>query len=465
MLEQRFLVEQQTGIGHFQLYFSKPPGWDVHRVLAIRDGPGICKVEFTCEREGEDGKSGGNGLQEVSFSQRVNLGRDDFDAGQTKYISVIALNVINFRIPFGLSHTDVTSGEGALGVTGSSIDNEVSRVVRLRCRFCGVALTRPEKVLTVRALPSGRWDDCIEDMICFDGPSAVPMLARDATFARPGLCLTRNAEVLLHQQDVIPGAVAHREEEQYPEPDAGCEDSEAAGVRTHVLGRPLECARCDFPLGFVSPPALQQDDKDHGKDGAQERGFFLLKHCLLGDDASDSGEGGMLDGDASSTHLPEQGANPVFAGATSVSWLMEEIEFALEVDRYCRFTLTVAGCSRAESATCLDLLVMTIHSLVSDAADKKPRRAFRVAFRESSLRQVEQDEQEKKRNAPRPPEDRGEGNLGTLKASSSRTLVLTRREYREVRQELLEAAWASAGSVDLSYHKLDRRGYRISYLF
>lgn len=282
-----------------------------------------------------------NILKITEFVQRARLGRDDFDEEKAEYSYTTEGGTFVARIHFGSSASSrggrgLVGGEKGIPETSSDhyggyddiLDGDVSRVGGLRCRSCGHFITpRGGRGLTVRALPSGRWDDCIEDMICFEGPSAVPMLARDVTFARPGFCLVGHAEALIHVHDLVDGAVAIAVHDVVPGLDAKIvvtdngegegRDDERGSLKLSAGSaneRRLQCARCHLSLGrmstLVDGRRLDKSDgscanggcggeeevhgdadvrggeTECGAAGVDKSGMLLLKHCLLGDDVS-----------------------------------------------------------------------------------------------------------------------------------------------------------------------------------
>jgi HECT-like Ubiquitin-conjugating enzyme (E2)-binding len=55
----------------------------------------------------------------------------------------------------------------------------MTQVTALLCRFCSARLTVDGALKRALPLPSGRFDDVIDEMICFEGATAVPMTARE----------------------------------------------------------------------------------------------------------------------------------------------------------------------------------------------------------------------------------------------------------------------------------------------
>lgn len=454
---QRFLVEQQSGVSVFQVYLSRPIGWAVSHAQTTRVSPGVCEVRYVCRgTAGRGERAGSEGFSEVAFSMRVQLGRDDFRPDAASCSEPPGSDAMIFRIPYGTC-------SGVLGevleIGDADSEEDVSRVEGLRCRLCGQAFTRAGKALAMRALPSGRWDECIDDMICYDGPSAVPMLAREVTFARRGMCLLGKAEALLHPEDVIAGAIARKPGERSKENGMVAGDDSCA----RVLERTLECSRCGLPLGRLAPPPPQCWGDDEGHRGSEAGGLLILKHCLIGDDASDAG---IDKGDA---------RPPVFSSVTAVRWLMEEIEHAFLVNRCSRFLLGGAGPSDGIPPPGLSLVLMATHTRVSEDGNEVPRKAFRVAFAARSS------ETDGKLGDPMGLAARrlqgtgdgdgvsregrgGEGVQGLGQRNSPREIVLPARELEEVRARLVRSSWMSSATVDLSCSKLDARRYRLSYL-
>lgn len=467
---------------------SKPPGLNVVECKVSRVGPEVCEVRLACLDEAQ-----GNG-PDIVLLQRAELGRASFKPDRAKLVDDAASGVCVVRVPYDVcSSGDVGClelGDGSGDGNGDEADDEnVSRVARLRCRFCGHPFTPPGKGLSVRALPSGRWDECIEDMICFDGPSAVPMLARDVSYARAGRCLMQKTAVLVHPHDITPGSVALAGDGS-PErgTSADADVVEGANDRDRQEWRSLECARCGLPLGRLAPSL-------EGQSG-EGRGLMLLKHCLLGDDVSkvenarevDDGRCSNLGVEINTRQGGEEavsvGGRPcgalvaaVFEGRTAITWLMAEMEHSKHADNCSRFVLAARGRSRAVPDGCLSLMLIALHIRVSEHGSQKPHKAHRIAFREQSQDEAEKadaantDEREEvpesKEAAQGERLTRDRMELFNKRAARvpARVLELSYSEYRTVRQRLIEAAWASSWTVDDAFTKSDSRGYSLSYLF
>ncbi|CAN0546243.1 unnamed protein product, partial [Ectocarpus sp. 12 AP-2014] len=177
---ERFLLEDHIGIKKLQLYLSKPPGFEVTKFQVSRVGAEVCEVRFVCR------DAAGRGPPDAQFLQRVDVGREDFDGDRASCSAEATESMCVVGVPY----SGTASGRGVEEEAESDglDDEDLQRVSCLRCRFCKHPITPTGRALAVRAMPSGRWDECIEDMICYDGPQAVPMLARDVNFARPGRC-------------------------------------------------------------------------------------------------------------------------------------------------------------------------------------------------------------------------------------------------------------------------------------
>ncbi|CAM9958554.1 unnamed protein product [Ectocarpus sp. 4 AP-2014] len=480
---ERFLLEDHIGIKKLQLYLSKPPGFEVTKFQVSRVGVELCEVRFVCR------DAAGRGLPDAQFLQRVDVGREDFDGDRASCSAEATESMCVVGVPY----SGTASGRGVEEEAESDgLDDEGLQCVScLRCRFCKHPITPAGRVLAVRAMPSGRWDECIEDMICYDGPQAVPMLARDVNFARPGRCLMAQAEVLLHPRDVIRGALTVADARggaisMVPEED----DLEWRGV---------DCARCDLPLGRPATSPIGHDNSS-----PESVGLLLLKHCLLGDGDGDGGggiggggggqcgasdakgggdeqeaargngsgtgsatEGGLARGPLEMTAgSPEKKPLRVFENRTAIKWLQREMTHYNERDGCARFILSAKGRSPAAPGGSLSLLLVKMNSLVSVDGSSKPGRAHRVAFREESLEEAERAEEEERRgfaSEASPPRDgaaEGGGLEKTAAKVPARLLEVSYGEYATVRQRLLGTAWAGA-----PWRKLDSRGYSYSYLF
>ena len=478
-LPQNFLLEDQVGIKTLQLHLSNPCGYKVHSLRVSRDGPEACVVRAACRDATVRGRP------DQFLLQRANLGRADFDERRASFQHGEAGGVCVVRVPYGVNRS-----EGSCHVSdleGGEIDPDdegVSIVARLRCRFCEHPFTPAGCGLQVRAMPSGRWDDCIEDMICFDGPSAVSMLARDVNFASEGRCLMGHAEVLVHSRDVLPGAVAFGDGGPRLDAESLHGQKYDRDDKPDDKRQTLECARCELPVGR---PSILVDGS--GKRGV---GLVLLKHALLGDgltapntpvggcgeNASDgvkTGLDGNLQGSQHHDGVRLKGGAPssrlrVFESRTAIKWLMGEMERFNHADGCTRFVVAARGRPRAAPAGCLSVLLVATHNLVSVDGERKPCRAHRVAFREESREEAERTLNEEEQDEHDPPcRDAGTGApvVSTKRRARARARVLdvSYEEHRAVRQRLVDAEWASASAVDIPLARLDRRGYRFSCLF
>lgn len=511
--QQHFLLEDHVGIKKLQLHVSKPPGLKVTSFQVSRAGPEQCEVRFSC---GDDGESG---LPAARFRQLAHLGRADFDAELASCSDEAADGMCVVRIPYGMDHAAEHHWEEGEAGGGEADGEGVHHVTRLRCRFCKHPFTPAGRGLSVSMMPSGRWDECIEDMICFDGPQAVPMLAREVNFARPGRCLMAQVEVLLHPRDLIQGAVVVVD----GSPATAAAERTASSMPVEPaedLGwRSLECARCDLPLGR---PATLVDGYDSSRAAEEDRGLLLLKHCLLGDGIGSDGEnddardvkdgadaqneasgGGGVESNTrgkgsaserllavdssgappsppplsppplpppSSPPFPPRLARCVFENRTAIKWLMGEMAHYSERDGCARFIVSARGRRPAAPGGSLSLVLMKKNCLVSVDGGSKPGWAHRVWFREESCEEAERaDEAERREEESEPSPAQGvatggggEGESGGKTAAEvpARMLEVSYAEYRAVRERLLGTAWASASTF-----KLDPRGYTYSWLF
>ncbi len=491
MARQRFLLEDRTGIKNLQLCISKPPGFRVAEFQVSRAGPELCEVRLVCRDTDASGSGGGGGggLPDVKLLQRANLGRKDFSTELASFDSEAADGGCVVRVPYGGGDRAAAElgGEEERYREGGDVDGEgVLHVERLRCRFCGHPFTPAGKSLAVRAMPSGRWDECIEDMICFDGPQAVPMLARHVNFARPGRCLMAQAEVLLHPRDAVRGAVRAVGGARPPTASGATASDDAPGGPGECPGwRGLECVRCDLPLGRLATAEDGHDNSggDGGSVAEEDRGLLLLKHCVLGDDASGAlGVNGGVENGRPVAPLPRLAPPPspraVFENRTAIKWVMGEMAYFNERDGCARFIVSARGRSPVAPGGSLTLVLSKMNSLVSVSGGDKPARAHRIKFREESREEAERrDEEERGGEGSRPPPPAtpscgggggcgggGEGGKGSSSATAAkvpaRVLEVSYGEYRAVRERVVGAVWASASSG-----ALDPRGYAYSYLF
>lgn len=478
----------------------------------------ICEIFLRLRDDSE------SGLPDSHLRQVADLGREEFDLREVKVEGKVAGDLCIVRVPYspasaggrdsGGGHVNNGFGVSWEGSGSSDVDDEgVLRIARVRCRFCGHPFTSAGggNGLTVRAMPSGRWDDCIEEMICYDGPSATPMLARDVNYASPGRCLMGQTEVLLHSRDIVEGAVALVDDPAVEEAAAvAAAAAMAAAVAAAVDGnvkapptegdsgpsidkdeqdlwRSVQCARCDLPLGR---PATLVD----GRNDAEGRGFLLLKHCLLADEVDaaggssrgDDGEGKEIAGkigfagrrERAVSGAGEAGGSArsvsrIFENRTVISWLMGEMKYSNLTDGCTRYIVAARGRARTAPAACLSLLLMGTHNLVSEDGGKRPRQAHRIGFREESREQAEKaqkDEEEGAGGSQGGESDTagGDGDVGKGALGArvpARVLEVSYGEYGKVRRRLLETAWVSSATVAATLSALDPRGYNYSYLF
>lgn len=536
-MPQRYLLEDQTGIKTFQIHVAKPPGLEVIHTHVEPVAATLCELRLVCRDEA----NGGNRAK-LLIRQRVELGRGGFSPSHATLIQGEAASdsLCIVRLPYddenrnrhGGDPNDLVSEPGAeragaaLNDPTEFDDEGVSRIAHLRCRFCGNRFTSSADTpsLVVRAMPSGRWDECIEEMTCFDGPSAVPMLARDVNFASAGRCLMGHAEVLIHSRDVTEGAVTlvspgENGESADDESSMATKDgvkrcsglnSEKVGARDYVFDsdpeehdseqgwRRLECSRCNLPLG--RPAALPHARSNGGEDC----GLLLLKHCLLGDDLgsapntargvdkSVSGDGVEIDSEGLTVPDLRPPPSPapqthgaVFEKRTVIKWLMAEMDHAKEADGCARFILTARGRHRAAPLGCLSLLLVGTHNRVSVDGRGRPERAYRIAYREES--RVEADEAAAKQGRRGEEEAtptsagkkmdgaerrHGAGRLDQHLSAEARERVPARvlevsyGEYSVVREKIVGAAWASEWTKGLPPpNSGDPVGKSYSYLF
>ncbi|CAM9780898.1 unnamed protein product, partial [Choristocarpus tenellus] len=208
-----FILEERTRIQIFQLNFSKPIGWATPEWEVVREAPGCCRVRFTCcSPVLEDPLL----PPEPLLGSVIEMGRDDFVLAGAAVTSPDASSVFSVQIPYcdAMQHPlPPTVRNGGSSRRGNSdIWEGGQSVANVCCRFCGHGLTHPRlgavgRGLRVVQLPLGRWDECIDDMFCFDGPSAIPMLGKDAAADKVGQCLLGDSFVLLHEVDCVPGTI------------------------------------------------------------------------------------------------------------------------------------------------------------------------------------------------------------------------------------------------------------------
>ncbi len=136
-------------------------------------------------------------------------------------------------------------------------------VAQLKCRLCGIGFlpsSTSSSPIRVFQLPSGHFDDIVDDMICFEGPTAVPMTAREVTFARKGRLLMGDSFCLLHPSDIHVGTIDTTVLKNVEVEQQNDEDDEGWGreYRIDSIQKMARCARCNYWLGDVIPPPCQE---------------------------------------------------------------------------------------------------------------------------------------------------------------------------------------------------------------
>lgn len=469
------------------MHLSKPLGYKIVLGPKVsRVGPKECEIRALCH------DSSGRGRLDKFLLQRVNLGRADFDEHRASLEDRGGPEGVVFvvRVPYGSCNLGESNGVFRKG--GQEIDEggnekpddeDVSTIGRLRCRFCSQCFTADGRGMEVRAMPSGRWDECIEDLICFDGPSAVTMLARDVNFANEGRCLMGKAEVLIHWRDVLPGVLVFGDGSSSLD---GIEiQPEQKQVRHGELqgeGQILVCSRCEMHVGRPSMLTVENDE------GKEDLGVVLLKHTILGDDLTE--QNGTDGNNANDSVKITNGKNlrgghqqlgvrseeeassraMVFEGRTAIKWLMGEMENANDAYGCTRFVVLARGHHRTTPAGCLSLLLVATHNLVSVSGNRKPHRAHRVGFREVSGEEAAMTLDEQGCDGHDSPDgdfEKKDPQVSINRAAGvrARVLYVSYDEYRALRRQLAEAEWASKWTVNVPLAMLDHRGYRFSYLF
>ncbi|CAM9569445.1 unnamed protein product [Chrysoparadoxa australica] len=365
------LVEQQLHIGANQLYLSKPAGWPVV------DGSAACKqladdcclVTFVClDGHGAD-------RRKVGFRVVVQL-KGRFDVGSARI--QVNHDCVVVRVP--------CPAEARAVEHGGEEEIDVPELTGVTCRFCQHVLVSAGSLNKVLPLPSGRFDEVIDDMICFEGHRAVPMTAREVSIAQAGRCLVGDTFVLLHEQDMAPAALDEGEE-----------------VSVDDEGRPVYCGRCGTRLGSSSPGSTA----------------VLMKHRILGIGSIGSkpeaeaaarvavekiqagpGEDEAVEalGELLKQVMPQPGGaslqrcvpGQAFADITTQQWLMKELLRECEVERCYRFLVQ----SRGSKSRHLKVTVISPRCRVSLGGRGLPVQALKVSYHEvDSL--VEDDERSK----------------------------------------------------------------------
>jgi hypothetical protein len=262
--EARFLLEKQVNIGVFQLLIWTEPEWIIltwdatfqedstltmHCVVCTRDDEKFCLVQTVLVDEAV-----------VAASATMDVLED---------CAVL-------RVPYASLRVDEDLGVDCLrqDVPGDEelFDSQRAHPIDFLCRFCLAPISRPGKVKRALPLPSGRFDEVIDDMICFEGPTATPMTAREVSYGQVGRCLVGETSLLLHNADVVEGSV-------------NLEDSK------------LTCGRCQSPVGMLLP--------------SDPSTLVITSHRVIGH-------------------------NGELAAYTARHWLMHEIIQAADADHQCR---------------------------------------------------------------------------------------------------------------------------------
>lgn len=470
-----------------QVHLSKPFGYKIVLSPKVsRVGPEECEIRALCH----DGS--GRGRPNKFLLQRANLGRADFDEHRASLDDGGGPEGVVFvvRVPYGSCNLGESNGvlrkrwqDIDEGSSEKPDDEDVSIIGRLRCRFCGHCFTADGRGMEVRAMPSGRWDECIEDLICFDGPSAVTMLAREVNFANQGRCLMGKSEVLIHWGDVLPGVLAFGDgSSSLDGKEIQREQKQVRDGELQGEGQTLVCSRCELHVGRPSMLTVEHGERKG------DLGVVLLKHTILGDDLTEqNGTDGNNAND--SVKIPngknlrgghqqlgvrsEEEASSraiVFEGRTVIKWLMGEMENANDAYGCARFVVAARGHHRATSAGCLSLLLVATHNLVSVSGERKPHRAHRVGFREESGKEAAMALDEQGCDGHDSPhgdfgKEAPEVSINRAAGVRARVLYVSYDEYRALRRQLAEAEWASKWTVNVPLAMLDHRGYKFSYLF
>ncbi len=304
------------------------------------------------------------------------------------------------------------------------------KVSQLKCRFCGngflpISISSP---LRVFQLPSGHFDDIVDDMICFEGPLAVPMTAREVTFARKGRLLMGDSFCLLHPSDVNVGTIDvtvlkddEKEEEEEEQNDEREGKEFCVGSIQQKMAR---CSRCKYWLGgMISPPPCQEGSKlasteIHTEDSGGKHciahfihspgmnhpitlvsiyllllsfsGFCLLLHRILGVPWVRKSSEAIAEYSVSNNNVQDEKhmLSPplLFENFRARHWLLHKVRKAVLVDRCFSFLVTVKnwGGQRNNKEMWQDraifLRVINAESLISTSEDLPPMRAVSVQF-------------------------------------------------------------------------------------
>lgn len=238
-------------------------------------------------------------------------------------------------------------------VGGASSDWDAPRATsaeslsRLSCRSCGHRLSRREedgRIVKVLPLPSGRWDEVVDYLACYDGQPTVNF-SSSSTRAVQGVAFEGHSILALHRLDLAETAVCVLAVGGYGEPDDDDDDIDDDAAdgggrgdgpwRDAVGGATVTCANCCSVLGHAST-----DDADTVR---------LLKHRLSAPlaDASEGSAGGAPT-TVRTTPLERRKSDDAFGDDTIASFVAEEMVRYAEGKAIFVFVVSPATMSKRE---------------------------------------------------------------------------------------------------------------------
>eukprot|EP00611_Tribonema_gayanum_P021953 TRINITY_DN4325_c2_g1_i2.p1 TRINITY_DN4325_c2_g1~~TRINITY_DN4325_c2_g1_i2.p1 ORF type:complete len:1025 (-),score=258.19 TRINITY_DN4325_c2_g1_i2:254-3328(-) len=464
-LPAAWLLEQQVNIGAYQVFLTLPPQWKALSARAFKVADECFGTTAVCVDE----HGAKQGIRKYFYMAK------GFNADAASI--TIRDDCVVVRVPYSvpppgsIAAQELAANEEAAHACD---DDAAKQVTAVWCRFCGAAITKKGSLRRALPLPSGRFDDVIDEMVCFEGPTAVPMTAREVSFARKGLCLVGQTFLLLHADDCHTAATLSSKGPAAPLPIA----SEAT-----LGGQSLEsisCARCDAPLGAQTST------------GSSAPGLVLLRHRVIGEAAKaasaadalralaakaapltaeaslhlDPGEGAHLAEelkDINSAAKAAAGKETVFAGFTARDYLACELCRAAEVDRCHRMVVQVEGW---DTHPILRLRIVTLRCKVALDVDYPARPAIKLLFAEEHPAATPDDttaqcsgscsgdHDHAAHDATEPAEDEAS-------QVQQQMLSVCPDEYADIRASLEAAARAVPASCQLD----STHASRVSYLF
>lgn len=404
------VLEKQVNIGVYQLYIAVPKDWTVTSSRVFSDAEKCCSVTISCQ----DTEGAGRDLLKNFLIEEA------FDPSTATV--VVHSDCVAIRLPFeSLLPGSVAAIEAESMSTSSSTGGRDAsiQVASLRCRYCGAQFTRAGALSRTLPLPSGRFDDIIDEMVCFEGATAVPMTAREVTYARRGTCLVGETFVLVHMHDI--------------------EDDTLAGASQ---GDSLRCARCETPVGTVAASDSIGKTTEHAPG---RLGAVLLKHRLLGEAIESNGN------DKTNSKDVDMAVDVPLADYGPERWLVQEIASIVETDRCHRFVIYVENWQGRPK---LRLRVVNLHCRATfDVETTAPLPAIKVVYAEEYDQHQPADGSQEQQES--------ESLESEAEGPQYQSFAVSPEEYESIKQ-VLETA---AAAIPLSCSVGIKNDWRLSYLF